>query len=341
VLNDNINLATVNKAGAWIQGAKNIVLTCHYNPDGDAIGSCLGLQHILKDQGKAVSVIVPNDFPGFLRWMPGAKKIVINKQNPEKAIDLIHHADLIICLDFNQVSRLDTLQGLIKNTSAKSIMIDHHLEPEAFTDLMLSNPKASSTGEMVFEFSAALWGKKAIDYNAAICLYVAIMTDTGSFQYSCTTDKVHSIVADLLKTGISPNEIYDQVFNQFSENRMKLFGFCLAERMEILPHLHLGIINLSQEDLRKFKNRKGDTEGIVNLPLQIKGIRMAVLVTERESEVKLSFRSKGIIDVSSFARKYFNGGGHYNAAGGSSSESLSSTISTLKKNIIETKISMS
>jgi len=249
-------------------------------------------------------------------------------------------ADLLICLDFNQASRLDSFLEVIKETAVKTIMIDHHLEPEDFTDVLLSDPKASSTGELIFDVANHLWGIESINQDAATCLYVAIMTDTGSFQYSCTTHKVHSIVAELLKTGIKPNEIYDAVYNQFSENRLKLYGFCLAERMEILPELNTGIIHLSQNDMKKFNVKKGDTEGIVNLPLQIKGIRMAVLLTERESEVKISLRSKGLIDVSTFARLYFNGGGHYNAAGGQSSDSLQQTIETLKKLIAERKISI-
>ncbi len=339
-MNSRLDHIEIQKAGDLISHANKIVLTCHYNPDGDAIGSCLGLQYILKKRGKEVTVIVPNNFPGFLRWMPGASKIIINKQNPEKAKRIMKEADLLICLDFNQASRLDSFLEVIKETAVKTIMIDHHLEPEDFTDVLLSDPKASSTGELIFDVANHLWGIESINQDAATCLYVAIMTDTGSFQYSCTTHKVHSIVAELLKTGIKPNEIYDAVYNQFSENRLKLYGFCLAERMEILPELNTGIIHLSQNDMKKFNVKKGDTEGIVNLPLQIKGIRMAVLLTERESEVKISLRSKGLIDVSTFARLYFNGGGHYNAAGGQSSDSLQQTIETLKKLIAERKISI-
>jgi bifunctional oligoribonuclease and PAP phosphatase NrnA len=331
------------KFKALIKKSNNIVIVTHYNPDGDAMGSSLALYNYLVKINKNVTVITPNDYPEFLRWFPGNKKVVEFNNNQKKAANLIAKSDLIFTLDFNNYSRLEGLGELLKNASAKKILIDHHQQPDDYATLMFHDVKACSTCELVHEFIVGLGGKKLIDKDIAKCIYTGIMTDTGSFRYDSVTQNTHLILADLLSTGIHPSDIHSAIYDTYSESRVKLLGYCLTEKMVVLPELQTAYISLSETELKKFNNQKGDTEGIVNYPFSIKGITFCAFFSEGEGKIKISFRSKGKFDVNQFARKHFNGGGHINAAGGRGNEyHLKNTIDyflsllpTYKKDILK------
>lgn len=316
---------------------KNIAVVTHFNPDGDAVGSSLALAQLLIKKGHKVSVIIPNDYPDFLNWIPGQELIANFEKNPKKTTRLMEAAELIFCLDFNALHRIQELGKLVAKSKAVKILIDHHLEPESFPDYVLHNVKASSTAELVYEFIDLLGEKELIDNDIAAGLYTGLLTDTGSFQYASTTPKVHRIVADLMEIGLDTFYVYDRIFNQSELGRIQFFGFSWLERMEILESIGAGIIAINQEDQKKYSLKKGDTEGLVNTPLQIKNIDIAVLAAEQDGYVKLSFRSKGDINVNALARKYFNGGGHKNAAGGIYNTTLVETVNKLKEVLPELK----
>ncbi|MBC7693956.1 MAG: bifunctional oligoribonuclease/PAP phosphatase NrnA [Burkholderiales bacterium] len=304
------------KFRALLKKSENIVIVTHYNPDGDAMGSSLALYNYLIKTGKNVTVITPNEYPEFLHWLPGHKKVMAFSKNQKKAAILISKSDLIFTLDFNNYSRLEGLGELLANSDAKKILIDHHQQPDNYAALMFHDVKACSTCELVHEFIVGLGGKKLIDKDIAACLYTGIMTDTGSFRYDSVTPNTHLILSDLLATGLKPSDIHSAVYDTYNESRMKLLGYCLSEKMVVLHDIHTAYISLSEKELQKFSHQKGDSEGIVNYPFAIKGIRFCAFFAESEGKIKISFRSKGSFDVNQFARKYFNGGGHINAAGG-------------------------
>ncbi len=304
------------KFKALLKKSENIVIVTHFNPDGDAMGSSLALYNYLVKTGKNVSVITPNDYPDFLQWLPGNKKVLEYSNHPKKATSLIAKCDLIFTLDFNNYSRLEGLGDLLKDSAAAKILIDHHQQPDNYATLMYHDVKACSTCELVYEFIVGLGGKNMIDRDIAACLYTGIMTDTGSFRFDSVTPTTHHILAHLLETGIVPSDIHSAIYDTYSESRVRLLGYCLTEKMVVLPEYQTAYISLSEEELNRFQHKKGDTEGIVNYPFSIKGIRFCAFFSEGEGKVKISFRSKGKFDVNQFARKHFNGGGHINAAGG-------------------------
>jgi len=304
------------KFKALLKKSENIVIVTHFNPDGDAMGSSLALYNYLVKTGKQVSVITPNDYPDFLQWLPGNKKVTEYSNKPKKAASLIAKCDLIFTLDFNNYSRLEGLGDLLKDSAAAKILIDHHQQPDNYATLMYHDVKACSTCELVYEFIVGLGGKNMIDREIAACLYTGIMTDTGSFRFDSVTPVTHHILAHLLETGIVPSDIHSAIYDTYSESRVRLLGYCLTEKMVVLPEYQTAYISLSEEELNRFQHKKGDTEGIVNYPFSIKGIRFCAFFSEGEGKIKISFRSKGKFDVNQFARKHFNGGGHINAAGG-------------------------
>lgn len=304
------------KFKALLKKSDNIVIVTHFNPDGDAMGSSLALYNYLVKTGKNVSVITPNDYPDFLQWLPGNKKVVEYSNKPKKAATLIAKCDLIFTLDFNNYSRLEGLGDLLKESAAAKILIDHHQQPDNYAALMYHDVKACSTCELVYEFIVGLGGKNMIDLDIAACLYTGIMTDTGSFRFDSVTPVTHRILAHLLETGIVPSDIHSAIYDTYSESRVRLLGYCLTEKMVVLPEYQTAYISLSEQELNRFQHKKGDTEGIVNYPFSIKGIRFCAFFSEGEGKIKISFRSKGRFDVNQFARKHFNGGGHINAAGG-------------------------
>lgn len=315
-----------SKLKAFLKKINNVVIVTHWSPDGDAIGSSLGLYHYLKAIGKKVSVVVPNEYPDFLKWMPGDKQILNFEKDATKVGNLILKAEAIFTLDFNTLKRIEELGKEIEIAKAPKILVDHHQQPDDYATYYFHDVDACSTCELVYDLIVGLGDKKLIDKKIAQCLYVGLMTDTGSFRYSSVNSKTHIILSELLKTGILPSEIHSAVYDTYSEDRVKLLGYAISEKMTILKGLPIAYISLTGEELKKFNYVKGDTEGLVNYPFQVKGIRVCALFNEMDGTVKISFRSKGNIDVNKFARSYFNGGGHINAAGGRSHDSLGQTI---------------
>lgn len=308
-----------------LKKTKNVVIVTHWSPDGDAIGSSLGLYHYFKRLNKSVNVVVPNAYPDFLKWMPG-NKMVLNFQEQEKKVTkLLNSADIIFTLDFNSYSRLEKLGEVLKETSAPKVLIDHHQQPDSYASYYFHDVKACSTCELVFDFIVGLGDKKRIDKKIAACLYTGLMTDTGSFRYPSVTSNTHLIISELLKTGIVPSDIHSAVYDSYSLDRLKLLGYALSEKMKVIEGFPVAYFTLSEKELSKFNYQKGDIEGLVNYPFSIKGIKVCALFNESDDYVKISFRSKGKIDVNTFARKYFKGGGHINAAGGRSQDSIDVT----------------
>lgn len=308
-----------------------IFITTHYKPDGDAIGSMLGLYHYFTLKGHQVTAVSPSDIPDFLNWMPGIDALYNYEAEPKLCEAALQAADWIFCVDINDFSRTKYLGGLLENAPQPKVMIDHHLEPQPYWTYGISIPEKSSTCEMVYDFIQSAGDNAIINEAIGTCLYTGLLTDTGSFRFPSTQASTHLMAADLISKGVKHTPIHEEIADSWSLKRMQFLGYVLLEKMEILPSLKTGIIALSKKDLRLFDISTGDTEGIVNYPLSIAGIRFAVMMTERADEIKLSFRSKGDFDVSTFARNYFNGGGHFNAAGGSSPRTLEETVTYFKE----------
>jgi len=306
--------------------ANNIVIVPHKGPDGDAIGSSLGLYHFLKEKGHHVNVIAPNDYPDFLKWLPGQEDIMIYEKDYMICKPLIENADIIFTLDFNDLSRSGDMQDALKEAEATFIMIDHHPEPATYADHTYSDSTMSSTCQMVYQFIQKLRSVKSITPEIATCLYTGIMTDTGSFRFRSTSSETHKVIADLIEKGADNAYIHQQIYDTSSESRIKLLGVAL-QNLKVNKELQTAYITLSQEELDKNNFRKGDTEGFVNYGLSLEGIKFAVIFIEHKAEgiIKISFRSKGSFNVNEFARAHFQGGGHVNAAGGKSLDSLIDT----------------
>lgn len=307
--------------------ANRIVIVPHKGPDGDAIGSSLGLLHFLKDKGHDVKVIAPNDFPQFLKWLPGQEKILIYEEEREHCSSLISNAEIIFTLDFNVLDRTGEMEEPLRASEATFIMIDHHPEPSDYADHTYSDAAMSSTCQMVYRFIQKLRAVKYITPQIATCLYTGIMTDTGSFRYRSTSSETHRVIADLIDKGADNTAIHQNVFDTFSENRVQLLGVAL-QNLRVNKDLNTAYITLSQEELDRYNFQKGDTEGFVNYGLAVEGVKFAVIFIEHKSEglIKMSLRSKGQFSVNKFAREHFNGGGHLNAAGGKSEMSLDDTV---------------
>lgn len=325
-----VSIDRLEELKALLATPKKVVITTHYNPDGDAIGSSLGLSHYLRKKGHLTTVIAPNEYPKFLHWMPGNQEVILYDKSQPVAEQALKHADLIFCLDYNAPDRVKDLAKPLQEAEAPKMLIDHHLQPEDFTDFSLHTTQASSTAELVYDFIEILADTELIDYDIAACLYTGILTDTGSFQHASTTARVHEITADLMREGLDTFDIYDKIFNTASISRMRFFGHCWSNRMFVNAKVGYAIIEVSIKDQLRFHMQKGDTEGLVNTPLQIDGIQASVLATEQEGYVKLSFRSKGAIDMNTYARQHFNGGGHKNAAGGMEEAPLEKVIEKIK-----------
>jgi phosphoesterase RecJ-like protein len=304
---------------------RRIVVTSHVNPDGDAVGSSLALFWFLTGLGHKVQVVIPNSFPSFLMWMPGCDQILHQKEKIELAKECIASAEIIFCLDFNALNRLDVLEESVRNAQGIKVLIDHHTQPAPEFDHLISIVETSSTSEIIFDFINAFNEPHLIDRQVAECLFVGIMTDTGSFSYACY-ENTFSIVARLIRLGIDMEHIHRLVYDTYTESRMRLLGYSLSEKLRVLNNYHTAYISLTKQELRRFKHRIGDTEGIVNYALSIKGINLAILLIERQRYIRLSFRSKGNFSVNEFARRHFNGGGHRNAAGGNSYTDMERTL---------------
>jgi phosphoesterase RecJ-like protein len=331
-----MNLASIKAVKELLSVPQKIVVVPHKNPDGDAIGSTLGLWHYLKNSGQEAVIIAPNDFPKFLKWMPGHEHILNFEKQNSQAKEAIDNASVIFTLDFNHLGRIGQMQSILEEKVATFVMIDHHQEPSDYAEIMYSDISMSSTCEMVYNFIEFLGNLGQIDSNIANCLYTGIVTDTGSFKFSSTTSRTHRVVADLIDKGAENTNIHNRVFDTNSPSRLHLLG-CALKNMVILSEYRTTYITLTQEELDGFGYQKGDTEGFVNYGLTLDGIRFAVIFIENKEEgiIKISFRSEGDFSVNEFARNHFNGGGHNNAAGGRSDTSMKETttffVSLLKE----------
>jgi phosphoesterase RecJ-like protein len=315
---------------------RRVVITMHQKPDADALGSSLGLYHFLVKLGHEVTVVSPTNWPRFLNWMPDCSRVVDFEGMNEKGMKALQEAEWVFCLDFNVLSRTKRMAPVLENLACTKILIDHHEEPQAAQFAYgISNPLKSSTAEMVYDFIVHSGHGDKIDEKIGECLYAGVMTDTGSFRFPNTTASVHRMIADLKDRGLKHSIVHEHIYDNFLENRFRFMGHALLNRMEIYYEYNAALISISKADLLKFEIQTGDTEGLVNFPLSIQGIRMAGLVIDRDEERKWSFRSKGGVDVNTFARTYFNGGGHFNAAGGRTTDSLAQTAAAFRKALAE------
>ena len=318
----------IQEIGGIFARHTDTVLFTHINPDGDAIGTMLGLYWFLSSLGHRVSMIVPNEIPFYLEWLPGCEKILVAEDNFEQSLKIIQGADLLICADFNEPDRLDRLKDEFIRSKAVKVLIDHHPGPKDFTDHIISIPEAGSSSELVYNLIVATGHHHLIDKKIAECFFVGIMTDTGCFNYNSSNPETYRVVADLLEKGIDKDRIFRMVYDNYSADRMRLLGFSLNEKMVVMPEYRTAYIALTREELAKYNHVTGDTEGFVNLPFSIKGIKMTALFLEKEDYIKISFRSRGNFEINKFSEKHFNGGGHKNAAGGECYTSLDDTIKT-------------
>jgi len=311
----------------WIKASKRVAVLTHTNPDGDAIGSSLALALALGKMGIDAQVVIPDGLPDFLRWLPGIERSTTFAYKREKAIEIIESADLIFCLDFNDPKRINGVEEFLQKSKAKKVLIDHHQEPLQFTDIAISETWRGSVGEMIYLFLKKIFeGEEVLDKDIATCLYVAIMTDTGNFSYASSYPEIFHIVGDLLKYDLDKDQIYSGVYDAFSEDRMRLQGYCMQEKMVVLPEFHTAYISLTEEELKKYNHRKGDTEGFVNIPFSIKGVKFTAFFVEKKDRIKVSFRSRGQFPVNRVASDHYHGGGHINAAGGESYRSIGETL---------------
>ncbi len=307
---------------------KKIAIVSHRNPDGDAYGSSLALYHYLLKLGHNVTVVSPNDCPGFLKWLPSQENIVVFDENFEKGKIILEEADIVFTLDFNALHRVgDQMQNILENINPVYIMIDHHQQPDDYANYMYSDPSVASTCELIYHFLEKMEALQSIDLTIASCLYTGIVTDTGSFKYQATTSKTHHIVANLIDIGVDQTKIHNRLYDTNSFNRLQLLGMALSN-LKVLREYKTAYITISQQELNSFDFKKGDTEGFVNYGLSIEGIVFAVIFIEDQKQgiIKMSLRSKGEFSVNDFARNHFNGGGHVNAAGGRSHLTLQETV---------------
>jgi phosphoesterase RecJ-like protein len=324
---------SIKKFRDLLQPAKRAVVVTHHNPDGDAIGTSLALQQVLKMQHVDTTVIVPNPFPEFLHWMDGVKDILIYKHGHTLPKRLLSEADLLFCVDLNSLSRLDILGKFIETLPTPRVVIDHHLQPELseFT-VVFSAPETCSSAETLYHLIQDLDLLPQLNGTIAEAIYTGIMTDTNGFKHNCSRPEIFRIVADLLQHGIDKDKIYNAVYNNYSYDRMRLLGYAL-EKMVVLPEYRTAYIALTKEEIASFHFQPGDTEGFVNYPLHIKNIVFSVFLSENQENIRVSFRSRGRFSVNEFARTHFEGGGHLNAAGGISHLKVEETIAKLLQSI--------
>ena len=320
-----------------IKDKDNIVIIPHYNPDGDALGASFGMKLFIRSLRKNATVIAPNDYPEFLHWLPTSQETVIWFRQKKTALRILEKADLLIFLDFNDLSRIEDMKEIISNISVPKIMIDHHPYPKEIADIIISDTSVSSTSELVTHFIKLSGYSKNITKDIASCFLTGIVTDTGSFSYNSSNPETYEALSLLLETKVNKDKIYDNVYNNYSFNRMKLMGFALNERMKYIPKYNTAYIYLTKDDLKNYNFRPGDSEGFVNLPLSIKGVVFSVFLMEKDDKIKMSFRSKFSFPANKIANKYFNGGGHLNAAGGYNNTSMQETINKLESILKEYK----
>ena len=333
-----LSIQEVNELKEILATPKRIVITTHTNPDGDAIGSSLAMLQYLRKRGHDVVSVVPNHFPGFLKWLPGSNEIVIYERKAKKVQQALINAELVFCLDYNALQRVGSLFDVLERDNTDRVLIDHHIDPEIDSfKYVMSTTATSSTGELIFDFIELMNDTDLIDKAIADSIYTGIVTDTGSFSFAANFEKTYHITAELIKKGVDTEQIHKLIYDTFSEDRLRLLGHAISNRLVVWDEFHTALIYLTKEDLKKHNYKVGDIEGVVNYPLMMEKINMAVLLTERDRQIRLSFRSKGEFSVNDLARKYFNGGGHRNAAGGRMFIGMQETISKIKAVLPEYK----
>lgn len=311
----------------FLEAPRKAVILTHFKPDADALGSSLGLFHYLRKKGHDPVVITPSDYPDFLAWMPGNTEVVVNtRDKAEKINQLIAGADVIFCLDFSSLNRINELGEMVRVANGKKVLIDHHLEPEKFAEFEQWDGTAASTAELIYKLIDEMADTALIDTDIANCLYAGIMTDTGSFRHSNTSYQVFRVASELVKRGANPYLVSKLIYDTNTIERLRLMGYVLSEKLQVLPEYSTAYIVLSADELKRFGSQTGDTEGLVNYGLSIKGIKLSVLISDRKDAIKLSLRSLGDFSVNELARTHFSGGGHRNAAGGQSSLTLEQTV---------------
>ena len=337
MLKDILNSQQLEQLKTLIGESQNIIITCHQNADGDALGSSLGWAEYLKTQGKEPTIIVPDQYPDYLHWLPNTEKIVRYDKHREQADLLLKIADLVFCLDYNTPSRVDEMESALCGSPAKKVLIDHHLGPDVPAILTISHPEASSTSELVFRIVWQLGGFDLMTKHFATPIYCGMMTDTGGFTYNSSDPTIYYIISQLLTKGINKDRIYRNVYHNFSENRLRLTGFVMLERLVVDNERHASYYALHREDLKRFHFVKGDAEGLVNMPLQIKGHKLSISLredTERQNLVWVSLRSVDDFPCNKMAAEFFNGGGHLNASGGRLYCSIDEAVKVAQKAII-------
>ncbi len=321
------------RLGALLNQADDVVVTCHVSPDGDAMGAVLAFSHYLWRKGKNAIPVVPNAFPDFLKWMPGADRVKVYDRHEAELAPLVEKAGLIVCLDFNEPSRLLALQKPVVDSPAPKIMIDHHLSPSDFCEWSLSRHEMSSTCELLYMVLTQLDGAENLTYDEAVCLYTGMMTDTGCFSYNSNRSEIYYIIGNLLNKGIDKDKIYRNVFFSYTSERFRMMGFMLYARMEVFPEYRASLMTLTRAEQKRFSHKKGDTEGFVNIPLQINKSRLSVFLredTERDV-IRVSLRSVDDFPCNKMAAEFFNGGGHLNAAGGELPCSMNEAVAVVRK----------
>ena len=319
-------MENLNQLKEFLSQPKKIVITTHYKPDADALGSSLGLAAYLKKLGHTVQVVSPSDYPKFLHWLPDNKEVLVfDKNNEKKVAELVNQAELICYLDFSCYGRLEQMAAIFEKAQKDVLLIDHHINPSIVAKFNFHNVKAAATAQLIYELIVALEDKNKIDAQIGECLYAGILTDTGSFKHPSTTKDVHIIAGELIDIGVNTTKVHNRIYDNNSEERLRFLGYVLSKKLKVLHEYRVAYITITAEELKAYHSQTGDTEGVVNYALSIEGMVLAVIMIDRPDSVKLSFRSVGNFSVNDFAKAYFNGGGHKNAAGGSSSLNLEET----------------
>ena len=322
-----------------LKAKKRIVITTHRSPDGDAIGSSLGLYRFLIKRGHDVTVIIPDAAPDFLHWMHDFDKVLNHELAPDASVATVQSADLLFSLDYNRFDRVADLGDTLRSAQVPKVLVDHHIDPSTEFEFSLSDIHASSTAELVFRLAQGMGWLDDLDQHIAECLYAGIMTDTGSFKFSSTGADTHRVAAALIDAGLVPEKVHQAIFDTNSYERLQLLGYALTNKFEYLEQIGVSILSLSLSEKNRFHYKKGDTEGLVNYGLSVNGARMSIFLSEELNITKCSFRSKGDLDVNQIARSYFNGGGHKNAAGGRLDMKLEPALAYLK-DVIENKLDL-
>lgn len=320
------NSTDLERLRSLLNVPKRVAVITHHRPDGDAMGSSLALGLYLANVGHQVSVITPSDYPDFLNWMPGQYLVTSYDQDPKSAMNILTGADIIFCLDFNTPYRVEKLAETLVSSPAFKVLVDHHLDPDGFCDITFSFSGSCATSELVYHLIVGLSSMEQLTSGISSCLYTGIMTDTGSFRFSSMSADTHRIIATLIERGVTNHEVHENVYDNFSIDRTRFLGYCINEKLHVLAEYKAAYIAITDEELERFNHIPGDTEGIVNFALGIKGIRLAAFFCERDGLVKISFRSKGDFSVKELASLHFSGGGHANASGGKSHEGIQSAV---------------